>query len=515
MKKDLRLSPRIRGASGRAGLLLASTALCVSFVGTPRLVQAEDLLPAAAPAPAVRQGWQYSIVGRTAVTYTDNAYLTPNNRTDSLVFTPNVILGAQETGRRSIFDANLNVAYDFYTRASDLDGPRITGIADGRTELVEDAVSIRARAGTNLESTSQLGGVTASERTLGGNQVQLVTYGVGPSFRQALTQTINADASYDFSGVSFLSAPTGSTRAPASDSFLHKAQLGVSNGGANAPFEWDVRGTYQNQTHTNATPSSERANGEVSGQYHLTQIFSVLVTGGYDWIREPTLVKGASGPYGTAGFLWQPSPRTSLRLEAGYRNQKPNYSGELKYRYSEALVVVANYSQGVDTTQGALDSSFARLVRDPSGILIDPLTGLPATPGSTNFDLTDQAFRYSRLSVGLQGVVGRNFYNASGNYERRNANGVIGKDWGGSASIGRNLTRALTMTIEAQYTKTTSPTLVVQPKSYAETAIATGTLSYRLNETLTASLKYIYLHHLSSVVKYREHAGVFAIEKHF
>ncbi|MHB1206540.1 MAG: TIGR03016 family PEP-CTERM system-associated outer membrane protein [Rhodospirillaceae bacterium] len=457
----------------------------------------------------------YSFTARGDASFTDNAYLTPANRTSSFIIVPGATLSAHDSGRRGSFDANIDVAYDFYTATSDLNGPRVKALLDGTFRITDDTLSLRGRAATSQQSSNQLGVVSITERTLGGNQVQVLTYGGGPAFRSPLSDSVVADASYDISGVSFLKAPVGSAAVAASDALLHNARAALSNNGATTPLRWTLTGTFQKQTLAGGAPASEREGGEASAKYLLSSTFAILATGGYEQVHEPTLRSRLTGGYGLGGIQIQPGPNTSLRLEAGYRYRHPNYSAELTYAHSEKLNLVAGYDQGVDTSQGYLNDAYARLVHDPAGNLIDPLTGLPPNAGNSIFDLTNQAFRFRRFRFGLHGSFGRSFYSAAGSYERRSADDVRGDGWQANASLGRNLSPYWTMLIEAQYRKTTSPALSPVLGPSAETISGTARTDYRLSPTLTASVSYSHLKHSTTFVDYRENTVMLSIRKQF
>jgi uncharacterized protein (PEP-CTERM system associated) len=467
-----------------------------------------------APPPA-RTGWDYLVTARLDSTYTDNVYLTDRNRTSSFVFSPGVSLSAHQDSLRTTFNANVDVAYDAYTNATDLDGPRVTALIDGTARTTDERLSIRGRVATDLQSSNQLGIMAATSRSIGGNQVQVVNYAAGPALRMPMSDTIVAQASYEASGVSFLEAPVGNANVPATDALMHNARASLSNETATTPLRWTFSGMYQKRDMTGPTPASERESGEANVRYILSPNFALIGTGGYEHVREPTLNDRLSGAYGSVGFRAQPSERSSLMLLAGYRYQRPNYSAQATYNFSERLDLVAGYDQGVDSAQGLLNGDYAGLVQNAAGVLIDPATGLPPILGNAAFDYNNQAFRFSRYRFGVHGVLGRTFYRATGTYERRKANSVHGESWQAGAALGRYLSPNMTVVLEATYVKTTSPALTPVLGLAAETLKGSASIDYRMTQTLTASLAYTHLKRSTSLIDYRENAVVLSLRKTF
>jgi len=528
---------RVQSSIGRlfrcSRTVLSSAFLCAEFIAFTTQAQAQEFpspadelrsgelrsgrtLSETTSPPLIRRGWQFSAIGRTDLTVTDNAYLTRNNRESDFIVSPIAAFLASETSSKSVFDARIEVAHDFYANASDLNGPRINGLADGTLRLADEAFSLRARAGTSLLSSSPQGAVAATERSIGSNQVQVVSYGLSPMLRQPISDNLFAEAHYEFSGVSFLKAPTGATNVAASDSIQQKAEAKLSNDTKGAIVGWDLTGSYEQRDLSKTGPTSRRARGEANVEYRVTPTVALLTTGGYEWFDEPTLFnERLNGLYGRGGVLLRPSSRTSLRLEAGYRYRKPNYVAELTYNSSQRLIISARFDQGIDTSQGALNDAFGRVGRDETGIIIDPLTGLSPDFSTSPFDLNNQSFRFSRASVRIQGTLGRSFYNASGSYERRSLRGIKGETWGGNLILGRDLSRRLSATVEGQYTKTNSPTLTILPGLNSETTRGEARLNYRMAESLSSSLRYVYLKRSTNLIDYRENAAVLSITKSF
>jgi uncharacterized protein (PEP-CTERM system associated) len=330
--------------------------------------------------------------------------------------------------------------YDFYTNHSSLNGFRYKGLTSGYIGNSDQSLVLRARASTDLQESSTEDVVPATERSYGRNQVQVLNYGVGPTFQHDVGRDVKLQANYDFSSVMYLDPPVGPTNFSFNDSYRHTGSLMLSNTDRGGRFDWSVLGSYEQTVGSRTSPSERRANGEAYGRYKVSNSFAVIGRAGYDWIDEPSLTGTFNDPYVRAGFEWAPTPRLNLRMEAGYRFNQPNFEGELSYRRTEWLIVHASFTQGIETPQriNALNlSDIARLIGDAP---IDPITGLPPNPNASGFNISNQAFRNSRAEGGVRGRFGRNTYSISGYYEERKANGAKGTSKDLDIELSRRLT---------------------------------------------------------------------------
>lgn len=504
-----------------AGRLLAPAVVCAVSLAAGFAAQAQQIPTLAPredaetePGQLVRGGWVFTAAGQTDLTFTDNAYLTRTNRTSDFIFTPTAILDARETSSKSVFDAKLVMAYDAYAKATDLSGFRIQALTDGTVRFADDTFKVRGRLATNLQPSNFLGVMPATQRTIGGNQVQVLNYGIAPSLDRPVNDRMDVQASYDYAGVTFLRPPSGGTRVGANNTSWHKARTALVSSRGAGPVTWGLEGAYERRD-AGRMPTAERARGQANTSYQVSSPFALTARGGYEWIDEPTLSSNLTGIYGFGGFMYRPSPRTSVRAEAGYRYRSPNYLAEIEYQRSRALILSASFSQGVETSQGFINDLYGRTRRDANGNLLDPDTGALPDPTTAPFNFTNQAFRYSRLRGGLHGTIGRNFYDAYGSYERRRAGTIAGDSWGGNVGLGRKVTRTITAKVEARYTRSTQPDFAVVNLAGATTKSASASLRYEITRTASAQLRYVHLNQSTRFIKMRENAGVLSLTKTF
>jgi uncharacterized protein (PEP-CTERM system associated) len=464
----------------------------------------------------VRGGWSFYAAGVADLSFTDNVYLTDTNRLGDIIVSPRGNLTARRTTARTVLNADLDLAYDYYTNNTRLNGARPSALVDGFASIVENTLTVDARLATDVQKISNEERVPAFERNLDRNQTQVLNYGITPTLRGRFGGDVTAEASYDYSAVNFLDPPVDGPPLQAGDMTRHVARGRVGNmDSAGAPFGWSASGSYERSDIENLIGRRERANAEGRGEYRVSGSAALVARGGYDWIDEPSLIVQPDGAYGLAGVIWRPSPRTHIRVEAGYRYGDFNAESEVLYRASNAITLSASYVRDIQTSQRILLSNLEGLGRDEFGNLIDPITGLPPDPNDIRFDLNNQAFQRDRFRLGMHGRLGRTFYSASGDYERRAANGLAGRSWGGRASLGRDITPRLQGSINASHVKEKSdPGLGITVRD-SKTTTAGVRLDYELTPTARTSLRYLHMRRETTLIRYRENALVLSLSKAF
>lgn len=460
-------------------------------------------------------GWSFTATGALDVMGTDNVFLTQADRRSDLVFTPRAEVSAQRVSARTVLNADVDVSYDYYTRNTRLNGLRPSALIDGIADLVDDTLILDGRLATNVQQVSTGNRQAAVIRNLTENQTQVLTYGIGPTLRGRLGGTVRAEASYDFSGVSFLRPPVGSNQVQANDTTRHTAAARIGNDDGGARLRWSLDGRYERARLSRSQSRPERATGQARAEYNLSSAWSLVGRGGYDWITDSTLFTKPHGAFGLAGVIWRPSNRMHVRAEAGYRYDDFNAEAEVQYQASAALVLSASFMRDVQTNQRLLLTNLEGLARDEFGRLIDPVTGLPPDPNAIGFDFTNQAFKRDSLRVGLHGTLGRTFYSASGSYEHRDANGFTGKSWGGQAMLGRDITPRLQGSILASHYRTEGDPAMALGIRDSKTTSAAAQLDYQVARTVQANLRYIHMRRDSTLVHYRENVVVLGLSKVF
>lgn len=473
-------------------------------------------VPGASDPSYVRGGWSFFATGASDFIFTDNVYLTNTDRHSDFIVSPRAGLSARRATARSILNADVNVAYDYYTKNTRLNGVRPSALLDGYANVIEDTLTVDARLATDVQQISSEERVPAIKRNLAENQTQVLNYGISPTLHGRFGNGITGEATYDYSAVNFLDPPVGDERVRAGDTARHigRVRVGTGESAANR-FNWTASGYYERSSVDSLFSQPERASGEGRGEYRISGPWSVVARGGYDWIEEPTLAVQPDGAYGLAGVIWRPSRRTHVRAEAGYRYGDFNAEANVLYQASQAINLSASYRRDIQTGPRLLLDRLDGIGRDEFGNLIDPISGLPPDPNGALFDLTNQAFRRDEFRAGIHGRFQRNFYSVSGTYEHRSANGLGGNSWGIDAQLGRDITPRLQGSVSANHSKTTGDPGLAFSLRDSKTTSAGARLDYRLSRTMNSSVRYVHMRRTTTLVQYTENALILSVAKTF
>lgn len=469
--------------------------------------------------PAVRPGWTFTVRGGSDFTYTDNVRLTERNRESDFLITPKAIFQATDFASHVAISARTEFDYDLYSKADDLDGFRPKAVILGKADVVEDEISVDARLATNLQQISAQDRTPATERGIGENQVQVLSYGLRPTWTEHLNSDVRSEVFYDVAAVGFV----GRGNVLAGDTVRHLGHAGLSNGSAFDRFGWSVSGEYEHSNYLT------RGNVDGLGQYRVSNTLVLTGHAGHDWFQNATLTPG--GAFALAGFSWNPARLISVRAEAGYRYKDFNANAQATVNLARALNISVSYNSGVENTQLALINELVDIARDPFGaLLLNPVTRLPYVasgefdangiplpdPNLSPFTLTNTVFKRDQAQVGVWGSIGRNSYSVTSSYEKRVS--ALGKaqNWGGGASLSRRLNPHLSVSVEARYDRVKGTEEVFSLAALdSRTVSGKAQANYRLGPTVTASLRYVYLQRETIRVDYRENAAMLGLVKTF
>ena len=489
---------------------------------------------------ALARQFGFQATGRAGVdfTYTDNAFLTANDRKEDFIVTPKVDINLSDNTMRAAFVADAELDYDYYTNYHSLSGARPTALVDGLVDLFPGEFSLEARGATSLQNISPIGQTPATDRLFGDNEVEVLNFGGRPTWREHIGDEVQTEVFYDVGAVRFLSAPNGPEFNQASDTVQQLVQATISSGPHFSRFSWSVIGSYQELDPSDATslsnPRTSAGHAELSTQYRVNNALGLTVRGGYEWFDEPTIGYNLDGPFGLVGFVWHPDRRTNVRIEAGYRYKGFDADATIGYSLARSLNLSAIYSRSIQNTQQGLIAGLTNLTNPNGSVVIDPATGLPenltglsgtATPPNginplnpnlSAIGYTNVSFKHDLYQVGVAGQMGRNSYSISGDYQKYMS--ILGNSysWDANVTLSRDLTRRLKVSAEGAYDKVSGA-----PQGFGLENIAGDTKSagaradYRLGPTVTLSLRYAYLWRSTTLLSYRENAVVLGAIKRF
>ncbi len=132
-------------------------------------------------------------------------------------------------------------------------------------------------------------------------------------------------------------------------------------------LNWKLVGSFS-ETARQQSLFSEKS-GIADGRYAITYEWSLLLTSGYDAIRQALVRTTFSGPVAMGGFGLTLGQDFSFQAEAGERYNSPSFNGNLRYNLSPSSMLTANANDYVQTPEGQLLNNLTNLTALPTGQL--------------------------------------------------------------------------------------------------------------------------------------------------
>ncbi len=368
------------------------------------------------------------------------------------------------------------------------------GVARVRIELVKDLLSLDAGAIATHTRVDAGGAAPQFNSPNAANLTQVYAAYASPSLAHAFGEA-NVAASYRYGYV----VTDGSSAAPAAgvpradrfeSSMSHQADLSLGMKRSSLPFDWTVRGQYQQERASQLARHYETINGSAEVVLPVTGTIAVVASGGYEktqtserkalldangapvltgkggFVVDPTsprtLTYDVSGFIGDGGVIWRPSHHTRLEARAGYRYGGFTTSGIFEYQPSArsglTLIVfdrIDSFGRGITDGLAASSPSF-----DPTSVngATNPyqtcLFGKEKGTGSCIRGSLSSASASTYRSRGANFIYSyqlrRTALSVSAGYTRRtyiddpnapvSLDGVVDEAWYFQGSIGRQLT---------------------------------------------------------------------------
>lgn len=456
--------------------------------------------------------------GAVDLTYTDNVDPTLPVKDEDFLVSTTATANALSQGARGEVNVNLNLSYDYYTQNTRLNGVRYDGILGARTDIYEDNLDIALRGSAGLQQTNNEQGQAATERLIGSNQTQVLSGGIVPRLRTRLGDVAEATLTYDLSGTFYTQPESSVSALPASDAVIQAVTASFGSGPYFDALQWTLRGSAEREKRvgTLVNPGAfpdrdvQRRNAEAELRYEVSPGLQLVTRGGYDDIEQSSLTSENDGAYGTAGFDWRPSQRTNFNVQAGYRYSGPTADASITYAPRPSLRFALSFQESIETQQRL--AARGDFITDDTGLIIDPVSGVPPNPNGNLFDINDAPFRRNAIRLSVSGDFRRTGYSLSGAYETRNTDVTENESWTATAELSRKLGPMGTFVLSGSYRRTTEGVAGLQ-----ETEDYTGSAryDYQLGPTLYTSLAYYYRDQTTPLISTQENAVVLSLARRF
>ena len=296
--------------------------------------------------------------------FTDNAFLTPNNKEYDFITRPMAGVEIRSQGGPLVGAAVGHVFYDAYAREGQLSGVSGDAQANGVYTLVPAFLTIEANGFlTNTYVTSF--GVAADDRVGAANRVQVADYSIGPRMTTTVGDFADLNVIGRFSQV-FFNNTNNSTALIPTDSTIEQGGATLDTDSRFSGFQFITGAQYVRDDH-----DFESYGAQQSAFVNITEDIRAIARGGYDAATDPGIVN-IHAPMWSAGLEYTINPQSKVSIERGERFNHVAWTADLHLQLSDALYVDGHYNEMLQPEQLQINSSFTNFVADAT-ILPTPL----------------------------------------------------------------------------------------------------------------------------------------------
>lgn len=436
--------------------------------------------------PAGASEWTIRPTIEVAETYNSNVTLAPKGaEVEDYITQVKPGLAVRRKGPRLELNADYKPEFLFYADDSDRNRVLQQFGGFGHAELIEQHLYLDASAAVDQSDVGFNTPTDQNRLTDSGRLVTVQIYDVSPFYRQHLGDYANAELRYRRNMVVVDSSQVADTTS-------NEGSVLFRSGSYFDVISWEAQGrtrvTERDPGQGQFAGTSIRSSLAKSDfQYAWNSTFSLLAGGGYEKITDPTLRDQPEGPIWEGGFLYRSQRATSIRATYGRRFDHGNAAVAASFGLSPRTTLLVNYAQSISNSQGILSESLSRLNVNDGSQLVDTNTGLPFRARDPAQGLVGGGFRQKQLSATLRALRGRNTFVLTALRDERVFNAATGDTTSHAvtASWSREISRQFNMQLSVSVRDNdVSGAALSDTTSYT----ARGTFSYRLGDTLVASL---------------------------
>jgi hypothetical protein len=438
-------------------------------------------------------------------TYTDNPRGTPGTLSDTITrFGGGTLISYDTVHLQGQLTGSLD--YQKYARATDQDTLNVNLLGYGLGTIVRDHVLVDGRAA--ITQFSRTGGIGFASNAVipPSQQTQVMLVSLTPIVRGSFSNYIDAELRYNvgvtiFQDGSLLNntPPNGNPAIPPSslgDTTQNAAMLTLATGRRFTLLSSTLSLSAAN-TESQSSAKSSRLGAVEDIEYQINTQFAALGRIGYMEVNYPRQTTGNfNGGIYRMGGRFTPFPGSYLTAFYGRQESGHGFEGALRYQLTPLTTVGASLERSLATPQQQFLNNLNISQVNPSGMLVNRVTGLPLTLTNPEVaSLTSTAYRNENAQFFIQTMEGRNTFGTVAFVTHRtavgNPTGVTGIAQtlsGNDTAIGANFSwgRSLTPRLSSQ----ASVGYVRQTAGHQNTLTANLSLSYTLSERFRAGLYY-------------------------
>ena len=288
--------------------------------------------------------WRFVPNVNLTETLTDNVGLTAGNAKEGDLVTqvsPGFTLSTD--GPR--IKARINYALQATLYATSDRGTRLSNQlnAGGTATLIRDMLYVDATAFASEQSISAFGPQSFNNVNDTGNRANVHSYTISPYL-------FNRYGSFATSQVRFTHEAVGANSTLLSNTNTDRIQALVSSGPQYIRGNWGLQASTEKKRYSDID-SVDQSSISANAGYSIVPTIRLTATGGYEKNTYVTLGDKPQGKFYTAGFIWTPTSRTNLTVNAGRRYFGNTYFLAANHR-ARNTVFSLNYSEDITSTQG-------------------------------------------------------------------------------------------------------------------------------------------------------------------
>ena len=318
-----------------------------------------------------RADWKFVPSAGVTETYTDNVNLQPDERAHGQ-FVTEAMGGFALTQHSARLQAAASArVHQFAYTNGELPGlnDRTYDYSAAALAKLADDLFLDVYAAGGPQSISAFGPQVSDNLYSMGNRTTVNSWRISPYVQHHYGNVVDMLLRYSRDGVD------AGERNPFASSTSSSGSLSFNSGTAFHTVGWGLSVNHQEMQNRLAGPSSS-SNALANLRLRYSQRLSLTASGGYDEYDYQSLGGRTSGRNWTGGFIWTPSPRTSLQLSYGRRYFGKTGSLAASHR-SRRSVWSINYSDAITTTRqqfllpstidtaALLDTLFSASIPDP------------------------------------------------------------------------------------------------------------------------------------------------------
>jgi len=353
------------------------------------------LVLACGPGASVSQAaeWRFTPTVNVSETYSDNVRLATRGNEES-DFVTQVSPGFTLTNDGPRLQVRASYALQALLYANSDTSTSLSNLLDAtvRGMLVRDLLYFDARGSIGQQNISAFGTQSSSNINVSPNRAEVRTYSISPYLVHRFENLASAQLRYTHEsfGTSSIDDTTSNL---ISNSNVDRIDMLINSGSAFRVFAWGAQASTERNNFSGIN-SVQRSNVSGNAAYVLNPALRLTTTLGYEKETYDTPGDQPQGVYYNGGFIWTPSPRTSVTATAGHRYFGKTFALATSHR-SRRTIFSVNYNEDVTTSQAQfigtsrvntsdlLNQLYADRITDPAARqrVVDAIilqTGLPA-----------------------------------------------------------------------------------------------------------------------------------------